>query len=376
MSKPRVVIAMSGGVDSSVAAALLKEQGYDVIGITMQIWPKGGDPALGGCCSLSAIEDARRVAAKIGIPHYVLNFREPFARNVIDNFIEEYRRGHTPNPCVRCNQFLKFDLLLHRARELDAEYVATGHYARIRYDEKRGRWLLLKGRDPSKDQAYALYTMTQDQLEHTLFPIGDIEKNETRRIAADLDLAVAKKPDSQDICFVTDGSYKKFLLKAAPEMAQKGPILDTTGKILGEHSGIAFYTVGQRRHLGITSGKPLYVVKIEPETNTIIVGEENELYSRRFVAKEMNFISVANFSENIVVSAAIRYNMADSSGTLRLIADDWVEFEFEQPQKSITPGQAAVFYQGEEVFGGGIIADEWEEKTWLQAQGLITAAAG
>jgi len=368
---------MSGGVDSSVAAALLKEQGYDVIGVTMQIWPKGEEnPRTGGCCSLSAVEDARRVAARIGIPHYVMNFREVFARKVIDDFIEEYRRGHTPNPCVRCNQFVKFEALLERARELGADYIATGHYARIRRDDERGRWLLLRGRDRTKDQSYALYAMTQDQLSRTLFPLGDLDKSETRRIAARLGLAVAGKPDSQEICFVSREGYREFLRKAATDAAKPGPILDVRGNVIGQHEGIAYYTVGQRRGLGIALGKRRYVVKIDREANAIVVGSEEDLYCRRFVAKDVNLISEARLSESVVVSAAVRYNMQDSPGVLRPCEDGWVEFEFDEPQRSITPGQAAVFYRGDEVVGGGTIADEQEVAARHEASRLACVGAG
>lgn len=372
----RVVVAMSGGVDSSVAAGLLKEQGYDVIGVTMQIWPKADAPKVGGCCSLSAVEDARRVAAKLGIPHYVMNFREPFARLVIDNFVEEYRRGHTPNPCVRCNQLVKFDLLLERARGLGAEHIATGHYARVCYDDGRRRWLLKRGIDRSKDQSYALYTMTQEQLAHTLFPLGNIEKEETRRIAESLGLVVADKPESQDICFVPEIGYRNFLRAVAPDIVKKGPIMDTKGNVVGEHEGIAFYTVGQRRGLGIAAQKPLYVLKIDPEANAVIVGEEEELYARRFAAKDVNLISMETITRPLAVSASIRYNMPDAPGILRPLDEKWVEFEFDEPRKSVTPGQAAVFYVDEEVIGGGTIADEREEENRKQAQGLAGTSTG
>lgn len=371
-----MVVAMSGGVDSSVAAALLKDQGYEVIGITMQIWPTGDATRQEGCCSLSAVEDAKRVAAKIEIPHYVLNFREAFARGVIDNFIEEYRRGHTPNPCIRCNQLVKFDLLLERAKALGARYLATGHYARVRYDEERERWLLLRGIDRSKDQSYALYTMTQDQLAHTLFPLGDLEKEETRRIAVELGLLVAEKPESQEICFVPEYGYREFLKKIAPELARPGTIVDTQGKVLGEHTGIAFYTVGQRKGLGIAAGQPMYVIEIDPAKNVVVVGEESELYFRRFAAKDVNLISVQRIDGPIAGTASIRYNMPDSPGILRPIGEDWVEFVYDEPQRAITPGQAAVFYQAEGVLGGGTIADRKEEETWKKAKGLTKSAVG
>ncbi|MDI6828897.1 MAG: tRNA 2-thiouridine(34) synthase MnmA, partial [Armatimonadota bacterium] len=310
---------MSGGVDSSVAAAILVEEGYNVIGVTMQIWPTQNEieqKFSRTCCSLSAIDDARRVANQLGIPHYLMNFREIFERTVVHDFIEEYRRGRTPNPCIRCNRFVKFEALLAKARSLGAEYIATGHYARIVYDEVRRRWLLKRGVDNSKDQSYALYSMTQDQLAHTLMPLGNMTKDETRRMASKLGLAVASKPESQEICFVEDRKYPEFLRFVAPEIARPGPILDMSGRVIGEHKGIAFYTIGQRKGLGIALGEPMYVVRIVPERNAIIIGRNEDLYSHSLVAKDLNFISIENLQEQIVVTAKIRYNMKDSLAVL------------------------------------------------------------
>jgi tRNA-specific 2-thiouridylase len=346
---------------------MLVEQGYEVIGATMQIWSKGVESDSGGCCSLSAVEDARRVATKIGIPHYVFPMEDVFARHVIQDFIDEYRRGHTPNPCVRCNQFVKFDELLTRARALGAEYVATGHYARVSYDDDRRRWLLLRGLDRTKDQSYALYTLTQEQLAHTLFPVGEITKKETRQRAADLGLAVAGKPDSQEICFVPDKNYPAFLEQASPELVKPGAIVDTTGKVLGEHRGIAFYTVGQRKRLGISAGKPRYVIGVDRETNTVVVGDNEELFAKRVVAKDMNLISIAELPNSLAVTGKIRYNTKDSAAVVRSMFKSMVEVVFDQPQRAITPGQAVVLYQGEVVVGGGTIVDDREAESGVQS---------
>jgi len=356
--KQKVVVAMSGGVDSSVAAAILTEQGYDVIGVTMQIWPSATPPEESfsrTCCSLSAVEDARRVAAKLGIPHYVMNFKDVFEKTVIDNFIEEYRRGRTPNPCVRCNRFVKFEALLERARGLGADFVATGHYARIAYDETRRRWLLRRGVDRSKDQSYALYSMTQEQLAHTLMPLGSMAKDETRRLAADLGLAVADKPDSQEICFVENRDYPGFLKSVAPEIARPGPILDTAGNVIGEHKGIAFYTIGQRRRLGVAAGEPRYVVRIDAGRNAIVIGRDEDLYASELVAGDVNLISPHILDKPIAVTAKVRYNMKDSPALLAVPVDGQAHVRFEKPQRAIAPGQAVVIYQGEDVVGGGTI---------------------
>lgn len=361
---------MSGGVDSSVAAAMLVEEGYDVIGVTMQIWPAASAPEEAfsrACCSLSAVEDARRVAARIGIPHYVMNFKDVFESTVIDNFIEEYRRGRTPNPCVRCNRFVKFDALLERAKGLGAEYVATGHYSRIVYDESRGRWLLKRGLDDSKDQSYALYGMTQEQLAHTLMPLGGMAKDETRRLAADLGLAVASKPDSQEICFVENRDYPGFLKANAPETARPGPIMDTTGSVIGEHNGIAFYTVGQRRRIGIAAREPLYVVRIDPARNAIIVGTNEDLFSSELTASDVNFISIVKPAKPIAVTAKVRYNMKDSPALLVPLEDGRLQVSFEKPQRAIAPGQAVVCYQGDEVVGGGTIEEVNGERSTVSS---------
>ena len=356
--KEKVAVAMSGGVDSSVAAAILVQEGYEVIGITMQIWPSENEVESEfsrSCCSLTVARDALMVCGKLDIPHYVLNFKDIFREAVIDDFINEYRLGRTPNPCVRCNKLVKFDALLAKSRAFGADYIATGHYSRIVFDNDRGRWLLKRGFDHSKDQSYALYGMTQDQLAHTLMPLGEMAKDETRRLAAELGLSVATKPESQDICFVEGRNYPGFLAENAAETVQPGPIIDTDGKVIGEHQGIAFYTLGQRRRIGIASSEPLYVVRIDVEKNAIIVGREPDLYASSLIASNINFISIENIPLPIAVTAKVRYNMKDSAGILAPLANERVMMTFETPQRAITPGQALVFYDGEDVVGGGTI---------------------
>ncbi|MGE5591897.1 MAG: tRNA 2-thiouridine(34) synthase MnmA, partial [Bacillota bacterium] len=295
MEKKRVVVALSGGVDSSVTAALLKREGYDVIGVTMQTWPDLSDEVeeirQGGCCSVAAVDDARRVADKLDIPYYVLNFKENFQEKVIDYFLREYTHGRTPNPCIACNRYVKFDELLRRAQALDADYIATGHYAKVEQDSDSGRFVLRKSVDSGKDQTYALYNLTQPQLAHTLMPLGYYEKTVTRRIARELGLATANKPDSQEICFVLDDDYKRFIAEKAPEAVKPGPILDTRGRVLGTHTGLPNYTVGQRRGLGLTASQPLYVVDLLPEQNAVVVGTGEETLSDRLEADDLNWIA-------------------------------------------------------------------------------------
>ncbi|MCS7272813.1 MAG: tRNA 2-thiouridine(34) synthase MnmA [Fimbriimonadales bacterium] len=355
-----VLVAMSGGVDSSVAAALLQKRGYEVIGVTMQIWQESHpDPRYGGCCSLGAVEDARRVARRLGIPHYVLNFRRVFADTVIRDFIHEYRRGRTPNPCIQCNRYIKFDALLRKADELGCDYIATGHYARIRFNPHTGRYNLLRAVNKDKDQSYVLYMLSQEQLRRTIFPLGNMpSKDEVRRLAAEWGLWTANKPDSQEICFVAHaGGYYQFLREVAPDAFTPGEIRDKHGRVLGMHQGIAMYTIGQRRRLGInTGGKPLFVLRIIPEENAIIVGDEADLYEREMIVSEVVWSSIPYLEKPLRVMAKIRYNAPMARATLYPLDDPCrVRVVFDEPVRAITPGQFGVFYRGETVVGGGVI---------------------
>jgi tRNA-specific 2-thiouridylase len=355
-SKERVVVAMSGGVDSSVAAGLLVREGYEVLGITMQLWPSDlPKNHESGCCSLSAVEDARRVCHTLGIPHYVVNLRETFDRDVIRNFVDEYAEGRTPNPCVRCNKFIKFDAFLDKARALGARYIATGHYARVRNDASTGRYQLLRSADPQKDQTYALYPLTQEQLAHTLFPLGDLIKERTREIAEEMGLLTAHKPDSQEICFVPDNDYAAFLAHRAPQVFKPGRIVNEEGKTLAEHSGVALYTVGQRKRLGVSSPIPLYVTRIQPETGDVVVGTNDSLLARRLEAEEFNWLAPPPLQESLAIEAKIRYTMKAAPARLRDLGEGRAEVVFDEPQRAITPGQSVVCYHGNEVIGGGVI---------------------
>ncbi|MFH1684197.1 MAG: tRNA 2-thiouridine(34) synthase MnmA [Candidatus Margulisiibacteriota bacterium] len=350
----KIVVAMSGGVDSSVAAALLKEQGHDLIGITMQVWP--AKKSFGGCCSLEAVNDAKSVADRLNIPHYTLNFRDVFQEKVIDNFVEEYKNGRTPNPCIRCNQFIKFDHLVRKAKEFGAEYVATGHYARIVNSELRTpNSKLLKGLDKKKDQAYVLYMMSQESLAHTLYPLGDLTKDQVRKIAKDMDLPVAEKAESQEICFVEDDDYGRFLKEVYPEAVKPGPILDKNGNIVGMHGGIAFYTLGQRKGVGAHKGLPKYVVEIDREKNLIVIGDQEDTLGKELIADQVNYVSGEAPSKALEVTAKIRYNSPEEDAILYPMGEGKAKVEFKKHQRSITPGQSVVFYKGEEVLGGGII---------------------
>jgi tRNA-specific 2-thiouridylase len=352
----KVVVAMSGGVDSSLAAALLKEAGYQVIGVTMQIWPSDNDEdRFGDCCSTGAVEDAKKVAYKLGIPHYVMNFQDIFARKVIANFCEEYRLGRTPNPCIRCNQYIKFDALRERAKELGANLVATGHHARIEKDETNGAYLLEKGVDQEKDQSYFLYPMTQEQLSHILFPIGNLTKEEVRKIAKELKLPVAAKPESQDICFIPDDGYAEFLKDYIPQATEPGPILNEQGGILGSHQGILFYTIGQRKGLGISAKEPLYVIAIEPERNAVIVGNKEKALGDEIIASGLNWIAISGLTQPVTAKAKIRYRHQEAEATIMPLGNDRFYVKFKKPQLAITPGQAIVFYDGDIVIGGGTI---------------------
>ncbi len=349
---------MSGGVDSAVTAALLKKQGYNVIGITLQIWQEHSEQGKhGGCCSLGAVEDARRAANRIGIPHYVLNFRDYFAEKVIDKFVDEYARGRTPNPCVECNRTVKFDELLRQAENLGADYLATGHYGRIRFNETTSRHELWRARDVRKDQSYALYTLTQRQLSRTLMPLGELEsKAETRRIAREHGLALSDKPDSQEICFVPKEGYTHFLAAKVGNGMRSGKIVDSSGKVRGEHGGLPNYTVGQRKRLPASGDGPLYVIRLEPATNTVVVGSDGELFARRFHVINVNWVGLNGIDAPVEVYARIRYNGTAAPAVIEPGGETGsVICTFAEPQRAITPGQAAVFYMGDCVAGGGTI---------------------
>ncbi len=357
MEKKKVVVGMSGGVDSSVAAYLLKEQGYDVIGVTMQIWQDEEPLAQeenGGCCGLSAVDDARRVAADLEIPYYVMNFKEEFKTYVIDYFIDEYVNGRTPNPCIACNRYVKWESLLKRSLDIGADYIATGHYARIE-QLPNGRYSLRRSATLAKDQTYALYNLTQEQLKRTLMPVGEYSKEEVREIAEKINLRVANKPDSQDICFVPDGDYAGFIEKTTKQKIPEGNFVTLDGKVLGTHKGITHYTVGQRKGLGLALGYPAFVLEIRPETNEVVIGTNEDSMSHIVRANKLNFMSVDDLTTPLRVWAKIRYNHKGAWCTIRKVDEDEIVCEFEEAQRAITPGQAVVFYDGDYVLGGGTI---------------------
>ncbi|MCI9070650.1 tRNA 2-thiouridine(34) synthase MnmA [uncultured Clostridium sp.] len=355
--KKKVVIGMSGGVDSSVAAYLLKEQGYDVIGVTMQIWQEDKDytEREGGCCSLSAVDDARRVANKIGIPFYVMNFRDSFKEKVIDYFVQEYIDGKTPNPCIACNKHLKFDELLRKAQGIGADYVATGHYAKIEKDEN-GRYLLIRSDDDRKDQTYALYNFTQEQLAHTLMPCGEYTKDRIREIAKEIGLSVYNKKDSEEICFIPDNDHGRYISEARPLEVTPGNFVDKNGNILGKHKGIVYYTIGQRKGLGIALGRPVFVTDINPRTNEVVLGPEEDIFKTDLVAKDVNFIPFDKLEEPITVEAKVRYSGRPAEAVISPLRGGKIKVSFKEKQRAITKGQSVVFYQGNKVVGGGIIA--------------------
>ncbi|MDH7512722.1 MAG: tRNA 2-thiouridine(34) synthase MnmA [Clostridiales bacterium] len=357
--RPKVAVAMSGGVDSAVAAALIVDKGYDVVGLTMNLYSLPGglcrSEELKSCCGWKAAEDAHEVARKLGIPHFVADFRRAFEETVIRDFCHEYQRGRTPNPCIRCNEHIKFKLLLERAARLGAQFVATGHHARVTQDRSRQRFHLKKGEDSFKDQSYFLYPLTQAQLARVLMPVGSLTKRQVREEARKRSLPVASRPESQEVCFVPRGRYPDFLKDRIPEAFVPGPIRDVSGQILGEHQGIIHFTVGQRRGLGIASPHPLYVVSINAADHAIVVGTNDDLSCQKLLATRVNWISGRELDEPVRVKAKIRYKHKEADARVVPFSAQKVVVEFEKPQRAITPGQSVVFYKRDEVLGGGII---------------------
>lgn len=355
--KKKVVVGMSGGVDSSVAALLLKEQGYEVIGVTMQIWQDEDSCSIednGGCCGLSAVEDARRISEQLEIPYYVMNFKQEFQENVIDYFAEEYLLGRTPNPCIACNRYVKWESLLDRSLKIGAEYIATGHYARITKLDN-GRYTIRKSATAKKDQTYALYNLTQDQLSKTLMPVGEYTKDEIRVLAEQIDIRVANKPDSQEICFIPDDDYGRFLEEDMGHKIPTGNFVDIEGRVVGKHKGIIHYTIGQRKGLGLSLGKPVFVVEIKPDTNEVVVGDNSDVFAYKVYANRLNFMTIERLEGEMEVMGKIRYSHKEAPCRIRMVDEDTLECIFDDAQRAITPGQAIVFYDGEYVVGGGTI---------------------
>jgi tRNA-uridine 2-sulfurtransferase len=364
-----IAVAMSGGVDSSTVAAMLRADGHNLVGLTMQLWNqrrlagRQGMPeaVTGRCCSLDDVYDARRVAETIGIPYYVVNHEDRFERDVVRPFVQEYLSGRTPIPCSLCNNHLKFDQLLTVAQQIGADAVATGHYARIEFECDNGRWLLKRPTDRSKDQTYFLFGLTQEQLSRTLFPLGGMTKPEVRELARKHGLALAEKPDSQEICFVPGGDYKRFIDAYLAEQGESlpdtaGELVTTDGHVIGEHSGIHNFTVGQRKGLGVATGSPLYVIQIKGDAGQVVVGNQESLYTGTFLARRTNFISVDDLREPLRVSVKIRHRHEPAAATIEKTGPEEVQVRFDEPQRAVTPGQAAVFYQDDIVVGGGWIA--------------------
>lgn len=352
----KTIVAMSGGVDSSVAAHLLKKEGHEVAGVSFELWDKRDIESSNVCCSTETIRLAKAVADKLGIRHYTVDVRDSFYKHVIEEFCESYISGMTPNPCILCNRYIKFRFLLEKARELGADYVATGHYA-ITERSAAGdqRYLLKKGPDPKKDQSYVLYVMKQEELARTIFPLGRMKKEETRRIALDLGLATALRAESQEICFVGDDRYEEFIKSFSPEALCPGPVVDMKGKVVGEHKGIAFYTIGQRRGLGVQSLEPHYVADIDRKNNTLIVGTRKDAMRKSFKVRDLNWISIDNLQAPMRANVKIRSTMKEMPAEIHPETPDTVIVEFDEPQWAPAPGQSAVFYDDDIVIGGGII---------------------
>ena len=353
----KAMIAMSGGVDSSVAAYLITQQGYEAIGVTMKLYNNEdiGIKKEKTCCSLDDVEDARSVANRLGIPYYVFNYTDNFKLQVIERFVEAYRNGRTPNPCIDCNRYIKFDQLMHRAKELQFDYVVTGHYAINEYDEEKGRWILHKATDDTKDQSYVLYSLTQDQLSRILFPLGRMTKHEAREIAEAQGFVNADKHDSQDICFVPDGDYAHFIENWCGFRFTEGDFVDHDGNFIAKHKGIINYTIGQRKGLGIAAEEPLYVIALDAEKNQVIVGNNSQVFAKGLIADKLNWVAIDNLREPMEAKVKIRYGAREAAATLYPQEDGKVKVEFREPARAITPGQSAVFYIDQRVLGGGII---------------------
>ena len=349
-SKTRVVVGMSGGVDSSVTALLLKEQGYDVVGTTLELFIGSS------CCNVNTYIDAKNVCKTIGVPHFTFDYKDEFKKHVIDDFINCYDNQQTPNPCIECNRYLKFGSMYKKAKELGCEYIATGHYAKTEYSEKYGRYVLKKANNIAKDQSYVLYTIPKELLGKVLFPLGEFEsKDEVRKVARENNLKVASKPDSEDICFIPDGDYKKFLENNSNIKPKEGNIVNSNGEILGKHQGLYKYTIGQRKGLGISYRVPLFVIGFNKERNEVIVGEESEIYKKEMLVDNINLLLIDSLQEKMKVSVKTRYSSKEERATIEMVEDGIIKVVFENPVARITPGQSAVFYIDDIVLGGGKI---------------------